>query len=231
MMFVFAVAMVAASTLASNGPAAPPDGSYTYAITQSGAQVGTSTVVVKRSPTGMSISENETIGNLTYTIEETLDPVTLDPRTYVATYLQGPDPQATGTQATGSQTARVVVDPKGATISLDGVAGSQAFPLTSGLTKAYVLELSIMSGFLMLPAQIHASGASQFLQIVPSEVAAFPTRVGGPSAGPRPDGVPANDVELTISSKVAFDEWYDPNTFVLHDVSVPIQNVLIKLTK
>ena len=69
------------------------------------------------------------------------------------------------------------------------------------------------------------------MQIIPSGVESLTSRVTGQTAGPRPTGVPASDTSLSIASHVNFDEWYDPSTFVLHDVSVPIQDVQIKLTK
>lgn len=223
---MFLVAVVVAAVVSATGSSAsagsPPDGTYNYSITQAGSPIGTSTVTIKRSPDNISVHETETLGDLNYVVDETLDANTLDPKTYVATYTKG----------TGSQTARVTFDHTGATVTFDGVAGNQFFGLPSGVKNAYVLESSIMTGFLMLPAQLHASRVNQFLQIMPSEVAQVTSRVSGATAGPRPDSLPSGDISLSIGSgRVNFDEWYDPNTYVLHAVSVPIQDVLIKLTK
>jgi hypothetical protein len=222
-MMIF-LAVVAAATIGAapvGTAAAPPDGSYTYSINQSGSQIGTSTVTLKHTGSDISVHETETLGTLSFVIDEVLDATTLDPKTYVASY----------TKDTYTQTARGSFDRSGASISFDGVPGSQSFPFTDGSKNAYVLEQSLLTGFFMLPAQIHASRASQFMQVVPSQVLTLTSRINATTAGPRPAGLPAQAVPLSVGSKVNFDEWYDPGTFVLEAVSVPIQDVLIKLTK
>lgn len=219
----FAAVIVAAAIggAGSEGAGAPPDGTYNYSITQSGSAIGTSTVTIKRSVGGIAIHETETLGQESFVVDETLASDTLNPKTYVATYVKG----------TGSQTARVEFDRTGATVTLDGVPSSSFFSLPAGVPNAYVLELSLMTGFVALPAQLRATKASQFLQIVPSQVISLTSRVSSVTAGDRPADVPSGDVSLTIGGRVSFDEWYDPNTYILHAVSVPIQDVLIKLTK
>jgi hypothetical protein len=218
---LFLAAVVAATVAAAPANGSPPDGTYNYSITQSGSQIGTSTVTLKHAGADLTIHESETMGDLSFVVDETVDAASLTPKSYVATYTKG----------TGSQTARAAFDRTGATVSLDNVPGTQFFPLTGGLKNAYVLELSIITGLFLLPAQIHASNASQFLDIIPSGVASLPNHVISQAAGPRPAGVPNGDASLSIASRVNFDEWYDPTTYVLHDVSIPMQDVLIKLTK
>lgn len=221
-MILLAVVVAATIGAAQVGvAAAPPDGTYNYSITQSGSQIGTSTVIVKRVGSDVTVHETETLGTLSFVIDEVLDSATLNPKTYVASY----------TKDTYTQTARGSFDRSGATVSFDGVPGTQVFPFDNGNKNAYVLEQSLLTGFFMLPAQIHATRANQFMQVVPSQVLAVTGRINGTTAGPRPSGLPAQDVPLSVGSKVNFDEWYDPGTFVLQAVSVPIQNVLIKLTK
>jgi hypothetical protein len=218
------LAVIAAATVSSapvGGAATPPDGTYNYSITQSGSQIGTSTVTVKHSGSDITLHEAETMGTLTFVVDETVDGTTLDPKTYVASY----------TKDNYTQTARGAFDRNGATVTFDGVPGSQAFPLSGGNRNAYVLEQSLLTGFFLLPAQIHASRATQFMQVIPSQVLVLTSRIGATTAGPKPAQVPAQDVALAVQSKVDFDEWYDPNTYVLQAVSVPIQDVLIKLTK
>jgi hypothetical protein len=218
---LFLAAVVAATVAAAPANGSPPDGTYNYSITQSGSQIGTSTVTLKHSGTDLTVHESETMGDLSFVVDETVDAATLAPETYVATYTKG----------TGSQTARTTFDRTGATVSFDNVPGTQFFPLTSGLKNAYVLELSILTGLFLLPAQIHESNASQFLEIIPSDVASLTNRVSSQATGPRPAGVPNTDASLSVASRSNFDEWYDPGTYLLHDVSFPTQDVLIKLTK
>jgi hypothetical protein len=221
MLLIGAVIAAVVGAAAPSGTAAPPDGTYTYSITQAGTQIGTSTVTIKRSSAGISVHEDQTLGVLNFVIDETVDGTTLDPTVYVATYSHG----------AGSQARHVAFDRTGATVSLEGVSGSQFFPLTDPLKNVYVLESSILTGYFLLPAQIHASKATQFLQIIPSEVESLTAHVSSQPAGSRPSDAPASAVDLSIGGGVNFDEWYDPNTFVLNDVSVPIQDLVIKLTK
>lgn len=218
------LAVVAAATIAAapvGAAPAPPDGTYNYSITQSGTQIGTSSVTIKHAGADVTLHESETLGALTFVVDEVLDALTLNPQTYVASYTKG----------TYTQTARGSFDRAGATVSFDGVPGNQTFPMDGGNRVAYVIEQSLLTGFVMLPAQIHAAGVRQFMQVVPSQVVTLTGRITSSTAGPRPASLPSQDIALSVGSKVNFDEWYDPSTFVLQAVSVPIQDVLIKLTK
>jgi hypothetical protein len=223
---VIAAALQAASGAASSqtasGVGAPPDRTYTYSITQNSASIGTSTVTVKRTDAGITVHETETINGSNFVADETLDSQTLAPKGYSATY---PYPQGTG-----SLTAHVSFGRSGATVRFDGIDGVSTISLPSGVHAGFVLELSLMTGFLFLPAQIQAANVSQFSQILPSRVLQQVSRVDKNQGSP-PSGVPANDVGIAIAASVNFDEWYDPVTFVVNEVSVPSQNVLIKLTK
>lgn len=218
---LFAALVIATAVAGSSGAAAPPDGTYNYSITSGNDTVGKSSVSVKRTGDGVALHETETLGALSFVVDETLDPATLSPKTYVATY----------SKDTYSQTAHVSFDRSGATVSLDGISGSSTLSNPAGIKQAYVLELAIMTGFLMLPAQIHATQATQFSGLVPSRVLQFVGRIDSSQGASRPSGVPATDLPLSVTAAVNFDEWYDPTTFVLHAVSVPSQNYLIKLVK
>jgi hypothetical protein len=221
MLFVAAIVAAAVNLASASNQPAPPDGTYTYSILKSGSQIGASTVTVRRAGPNITIHETQTMGDLTFVVDETVQASTLAPESYVATY----------TKNGSSQTARAAFDRTGATVSFDGISGSQYFPLTASLDNAYVLESSIVTGLFLLPAQIHASRATQFLQIVPSRVSSLVSHVNAQAVGPRPGIIAASDASLSIASQVNFDEWYNPNTYVLDCVSVPIQDVLIKLTK
>jgi hypothetical protein len=48
---------------------------------------------------------------------------------------------------------------------------------------------------------------------------------------PRPASVPAGDVAVSVVSPTAFSVWYDPQTFVMNELDVPLQNVTEKLVK
>jgi hypothetical protein len=217
------------STAAGSGSTAtaPGDGTYNYSILQNGSPIGTSSVTVKRSDIGISLHETETLDQMNFAVDETLDAATLAPKSYVATYQRG----------AGSQTARVIFDDKGATMTFDGTNTNQPLPLPAGVKNGYVIEGALMTGFLFLPAQIHATKATDFAQYIPSKVLQGAGHVDSTGHPVRPAGVPAGDVSLSIrftvplGPSVNLDEWYDPATFALHAVSVPDQNVLMKVTK
>jgi hypothetical protein len=223
--FVVAAAVSAAPspTPAPNGAAAPADGVYNYTITQAGNSLGKSTVTIKRSDIGLTIHETETVlGTHSFVIDEILDALTLAPKAYVGSYSIGDD---------SPSVARAAFDRAGATITIDGVPGTAPLPYPRGVKDAYVMEGSLVTGFALLPAQIHSSRATQFSEIVPRQVLQIQGRVEPHPGITRPSGVPAGDAVLSVSSSVNFDAWYDPATFVLHAVSVPSQQVLISLAK
>ena len=219
-MFLAVVVAAALSGGSGNAPA-PPDGTYNYSIIQAGTQIGTSSLILKRLANEITIHETQTLGDSSFIVDERVDASTLAPESYIATYSKG----------TGSQTARAGFDSKGATVSLDGVSGTQDFPLSGGVRNAYVVEMALMTGYFLLPAQIRQSRSSQFMQVIPSEVESMVTRVTPQALSPRPASTPANDASISVASKVDLDEWYDPGSLVLDTVAVPIQNVVIKRTK
>jgi hypothetical protein len=228
---VFLAALVVAAAVSAspspapayNGAAAPPDGVYNYTITQNGNAIGKSSVTIKRGEVGLTVHETETVqGTYNFTIDEILDTATLAPKAYSGTYSRGSD---------APSVARAVFDKSGATVTIDGVPGTAPLPNPRGIKDVYVLEGSLMSGFALLPAQIHFSKATQFSEIVPRQVLQLTSRVEPHPGATRPNGVPSSDVVLSISGTVDFDEWYDPGSFVLHAMSVPSQQVLITLTK
>lgn len=219
---LFAALLILAAVGAGSGTPAPPDGTYTYAIQKGNDAIGSSNVTVKRSDAGITVHESETFtdSSLSFVADETLDPATLQPKSYAATY----------TKAGGSQTVRMAFNRSGASATFEGI-GTSALPLPRGTKFGYVVELALMSGFGMLPAQIHQSNLIEFSTYIPSKMTIVSNRVITNAGSARPAGVPAADVSLSINGLADYDEWYDPGTFVVHAVSVPAQSVTIKLTK
>jgi len=223
---VSAASSTAASPAATAGGAggapAPPDGSYSYSIQQGGTDVGKSSLKIQRSEIGISLHETQTLSlSYTFNIDAIFDPASLAPRAFTGTYARGAD----------SSTVRVAVDRNGATVTIDGVPGTAPFPNQRGIKNVYLLEGTTMSGFFMLPAQLHASRASEFSQVLPRTMLQFLGRVNPRPSAARPAGVPPGDAVLSISGQANVDEWYDPATFVVHAVSVPSQQLLLTLKK
>ncbi len=220
MIFAALVAAAAVAT-AAPGVAAPPDGTYNFAVTSSGSNAGSSSVTVKRTPTGISLHETGSFRAQSFVVDETLDPVTLVPRNYVGTYTRG----------TQTLTADVDFDHSGATVTFQGV-GNSKLDNPPGIQNCFAIESTIVTGFLMLPAQVHSTKLTQFSQIVPSLVLQWNARVYDNATSPKPTNVPSSDQSLSVSNgNIDFDEWYDPSTFMPHAVSLPSLNVTIVLTK
>ncbi len=220
---VVAAAVSATPTAGANpGAPAPADGTYNYTITKGTDTIGKSSVTIKRSDIGLTVHETESVTPFNFTIDEIVDNSTLDPKAYTGTYARGSETQTT---------VRVAFDKSGATVTIDGVAGTAPLPNPPGISNAYPLEFQLMTGYAMLPAQIHAAKASRFSQIAPRLVLQYVAHVDPHSAAQRPSGVPANDALLSVRGQQDFDEWYDPSTFVVHALSVPSQQLLVTLTK
>ena len=217
---VFAALVVAASLAA-----APPDGTYSYDLQQSGTSIGSATVTLKHADAGILIHEKQDIklgsSSMNYVVDETLDPGSLAPRSYVATYTKD------GTPAV----IRMALDSGGVRGSIDGVSGISAVTLPTDTKANFIVELSLLSGYVALPAQVSAAHVSKFAEVVPSQFIAVENHVQQNMNPVRPSGVPAQDVPLSISSNVDYDIWYDPLNYTVHAVVVSTQNVIFKLTK
>jgi hypothetical protein len=215
---VFAALLVAAAVAV-----APPDGTYSYSIEQASATIGSATVTVKHGDAGIQVRETQSdkvsTSSRSYAVDETLDPGSLAPRSYVGTYTQD------GTPAV----FRMAFDSSGARASVDGVSGVTSVPLPPGTRSAFVVELSLMSGYLFLPAQVNAAKTSKFAAVIPSELDAVVNRVDSNMNPIRPAGIPPQDISLSVSGgQMSYDEWYDPLSFVVHAVS--FQNGVVRLT-
>ncbi len=216
-----AAALSATPAPPSAGASAPADGSYSYTITQNGNDVGKSSFTIKRADVGLTVHETETVTPYNFVVDEIFDSETLTPKAYTGVYARGTD----------TSTVHAAFDHSGATVTIEGTEGTAPLPNPPGVKQAYVLEGMLMSGFAMLPAQIHASKATQFSLIEPRAVLQFLAHVDPHPIASRPSGVPPSDALLSITGSVNVDEWYDPATFVLHALSMPSQQVLITLTK
>lgn len=217
-----AVAIASASTDANAAAAAPADGAYKYTVSRAGSGVGSSTVTVKRAATSIAIHEVETFAGVTETVDESLDVGDLSPTGYVSTFPVTSDVNVT---------ARVTFFSGGAHFTVDTVPGSTDFRVEHGTTRLVVVDGALATGFLFLPAQMHAQGLNAFTLYAPSAAETFYCTLNA-ATPPRPAGIPAPDVFVTVdgvapSGNTEFVVWYDPTSLIVDEVDVPTQQVTI----
>jgi hypothetical protein len=210
---------------ASAAPAAVSiaSGTYTYKALLAGANVGTSTVVVKSTGATTEIEERAT-GSYqgesgSGTAKLMLD-ASLAPAVYQATGSFAGSP--TKDAATISGTAARVTTPRGETTS---------FNLTAGEKHFVVIDLGTISGFIPLAAEMKAWGNTPALAVVPSfgrSVALVPS---DPTPPARPSTVPATDAELSFTGQAPFTIWYNPTTYIPDEIDVTAQGLQVIRTQ
>jgi hypothetical protein len=227
---VAALAATAASLALTTAPlpakaaSISPDGAYSYTLKQNGSVLGTSTVTVKRAADGVHLRESETwttlYGPVDAQAEEAVDGTSFAPLTWVATYTTGG----------GSYSLRLTINGSSAAQSVDGSARMPLTlqPATQGMT---VLDQALVSGFMVLPAQVAASKVVALTMLVPSANSALTLRIDRGALPARPASAAAADVGLSVSAPVALTIWYDPSSLVVDEVDVPSEALVIALTK
>jgi hypothetical protein len=214
-------ASMAAPTVAPAAPAAPapPDGTYVYDLMVAG-QPSTSTITVKHAADGLHITEVTEISSHAVTSSLVLNASSLSPLSYAATYDVGTShPQDISISFTASA-AHV------ATFGLQTTLAAQ-----SGAPHLVLIDGAMPSGFFVLPAAAAAARDASLTAINAGALTAIVLSLNRSLSVPRPASVPASDVAVSVISPTAFSVWYDPRTFVMHELDVPLQNVVEKLVK
>jgi hypothetical protein len=221
MIALFLLAAVALATPAAKlamPAAAPPDGAYSYSVSAVGV-VSDSTITVKRAADGLHVSEVTDIAGKHATASLALDLTTLAPLSYSATYL-------------GSQDVSLAFNVNGAS---ETVYGQTAQPVMlaplPGAPRLVILDGALLSGFVMLPAIAAITSDTSVTGVLPARAANYAVSLNRNLKPPHPQSVPAGDVPLSSISPTAFTIWYDPKTFVMHELDVPLQNVIVTLVK
>ncbi len=212
---VFLAAAVAAA-------AAPPDGTYTYDIAVSG-QISLATVTIKRDGNGLHISEDTMIATKAATAALTVDPATLSPISYQASY---------NPASTSPVSVAISFSAQGAAETVDGQSSQpiEIAPL-AGAPRLIILDGALPSGFVMLPAIAAISTDTAMTAIVAANGTAYPITIDRKLKAARPSTVPAGDTSISVITPTAFTVWYDPKTFVMDELDVPLESVTETLTK
>jgi hypothetical protein len=201
------------------GAPAPPDGTYFYDLSVAG-QVSTSTIKVERKSDGLHITDNSDLTGHMVTATLVLNATSLAPASYVATYDVGTEHSQDITISFGSAVASVNTFGQQTTLAAQ-----------PGAPHMVLLDGALPSGFLALPAAAAAARDSSLTAINAGALAAVVVSLNRIISVPRPANVPPGDVAVSVVSPTAFSIWYDPRTFVMHELDVPLQNVVEKFTK
>jgi hypothetical protein len=227
---IIAIAALAASPAPSTPTAAPaaaaqpsapapPDGTYYYELSVVG-QPSTSTIKVERKSDGIHITDNSDLTGHIVTATLVLNAASLAPASYAATYDVGTAHPQDVTISFGTSVASVNTFGQQTTLAAQ-----------PGAPHMVLLDGALPSGFFALPAEAAAARDTSLTAINAGALAASVVSLNRTIAVPRPAGVPAGDVAVSVVSPTAFSIWYDPKTFVMHELDVPLQNVTEKFTK
>ena len=220
---IHAALLIAAITAGAPAPPPrPPDAIYSYALLLAGATIGASTVAIDGSTPGtIVVKENASFSLQRFTATSTMR--------YDATTLHETGYSADFNLPSGKQHTDVTMKP--------GVASAVATPGGSADIPADAtapLELigdNLAGSAMLIPALLHATGAQSFTLAVLSGGKALVATVGrGPEAN-RPASVPATDASLSLQfAGLREIYWYDPASYVVHDVAIPQQQAEFRLT-
>jgi alpha-beta hydrolase superfamily lysophospholipase len=219
---ISAALLIAAATAGVPAlPPRPPDATYTYVLSVSGTTLGTSTIGVDGSSAGtIVVKENANFLLPQLTGETTMryDAATLHETSYGADLTV-----AAGTRhleiTFASGPAHIVTS-----TGLDAdIPAAPSAPLE-------IIGDNLIASAIMLPALVHASGAQAFTVALLSGRSLI-AKVSDVSAAARPADVPATDLSLGLDLNQIHEVfWYDPATYLVHDVVVPQQQAEFRLT-
>lgn len=212
-------------TLALNtpaAPAAPPDGTYHYALTLAGETLGKNAITVSRDPAGNIVLSESGTGNMNGQSGNVQDTLTLDPALAPSTY----------------QSVASIADSRNlhASVTFNGSQAKQ----TGDVTKTYtlspsakhfvMLDLGPFTGFFALPSQMQAWNNAPVCAIVPMYAQNVAIAVDSALKPVRPASVPAGDAQLSVAKPMQFTLWYDPKTLIVDELDVPTEGFTVKRT-
>jgi hypothetical protein len=213
-----AAGLLPASASAGGLPPRPPDGTYAYAISAAGAAIGTCTVAIAGDHAAIAVTEHASLPGLTATTTATYDAATLHPTAYQADVVL---PRGTQHIAVTAKAGAFVVTAAGQTVD---IAADPSAPLE-------VVGDNLCATLVLIPAMLHASGASALTLAVLSGGKAVVAKAVAGDAPTRPERVPPGDAHLTLELAGLHETyWYDPATYLVHDIDVPEQQASFALT-
>jgi len=220
--FVFLLLATGRQAFADPAAPRPPDATYSYVLTYDGTAIGTSTIAIDGTKPGAVIvkeSANFSMPTLTATATMRYNPATLHETQYSADL----------TLPSGVQHTDVTV--KTGTVSVVAVPGGNSDIPADPSAPLELIGDNLAGTAMLLPAILHATGAQTFTVAMLDGGQALVAKVLADMSPTRPSSVPATDVSLSLQC-AGMNEifWYDPSTYVVHDVAIPAQEAEFRLT-
>ncbi|MBD5655410.1 MAG: alpha/beta fold hydrolase [Candidatus Eremiobacteraeota bacterium] len=243
----FALLAANATTTAPNvtAPAAPPNGTYTYALSRNGADLGTTTVVVFRRDSTHAIETDEAgqAGAARAHVVGAYRYADMSPETYIATY-QAPflttsalgramrdrphggfDAQTTVRYHLGDDGDSATIDGSPETIDAGPPAKDR-----KAVRRLWILDGPFMTGALLLPAYRRRSGESQLaITSLAFDDAAGSTIVAQRLVRATPQFPKTPKGDVTIEEQGVAKIWFDPGNYIVHEVHFAQLNVDARL--
>lgn len=198
----------------------PAPGAYNYTASMSGQPIGQWNVTVKRNDSTTEIDENSwaTVMGMTLSAKATLAlGPDLSPTSYTGNY-----------RAAGQDVAvTVALTPASATISGSQSDAAHAVALVPDTHHFVVIEPGLLAGLFALPAQLASWNESTVTWLSPVTGSAQPLTKDAAASTARPAGVPAQDVELSLTGQIPVTMWYDAVTFIPDRIEVPSQHTIL----
>jgi len=194
--------------------AALPSGLYRYTMFEDGKAVALSVISVTRTETAVQIMESTTLSGDAVTTIRTFDPATFTTLRYETVALNAK--------------SVVQVTPANATLTNAAKATTTVVAKTAG--PAMVFDYSA-GPYIAMPAMLNATKASA-MNIYCECFEGFDVKVATvvPVTMTRPSKVPARDQAAAFSLDDGIATlWYDPGTFILHQMDVPKVKISIVL--
>lgn len=198
----------------------PAPGTYRYAATLGAQRIGEWSATVQGRSGDTVVDENSSAMfagmQLAATASLVLSP-DLAPVSYEGSYhMPGQNPTVT-----------VSVTGRTATVSGTLMSQTQGAAMLPGTEHFVVVEPGLLAGLFVLPAQLDAWRESSVTWITPTSAQAQLLTIDPNATAPRPAGVPAKDVLLSIERPLIVTIWYDPATLVPDEVIVPSQSATL----
>ncbi|MFN2527957.1 MAG: hypothetical protein ABR584_04475 [Candidatus Baltobacteraceae bacterium] len=216
---ILIAALDAAPHSAVAGLAAPGPGTYHYSAYLKNKEVGNNTITIVRTAAGIKIDERSSV-SLSAGDSRAQTSMLLDEKLLLEGY------HGHYEMAEQTMDANVTLADRSATVT----AGKDVkTALLGGTSKGFiVLDAAMVAGFVMLPAQMHALGNADATVLVPGTGESSFIEVIPDNKIARPPNVPAADVSISFAGTSPFVEWYDPQTFVVDEIIIPGQDLIVK---